>query len=198
MITASSSEIQEARRGRVLNFQQITMPYLAAFVPAHWIVRHVDEALSRWILTGPQIWWQSLFIRPSAPHVMPWRSLPPAGHNGGLGRTACHLAARGSASPRGCHLHRGGRTTLAGIPAEFEAGHHRRRLLPRRRRRCSIPCPWPARICFIAGTTRPGSCSPRAAVLIGAIFAWWPIMYQSRRASGRWQAVAAGIRLISR
>ena len=29
----------------MLNFQQITMPYLAAFVPAHWTVRHVDEAV---------------------------------------------------------------------------------------------------------------------------------------------------------
>ena len=31
------------RRARVLNFQQITMPYLAARVPAHWDVFHVDE-----------------------------------------------------------------------------------------------------------------------------------------------------------
>jgi radical SAM superfamily enzyme YgiQ (UPF0313 family) len=29
----------------VLNFQQITMPYLAAFVPPHWEVAHVDEAV---------------------------------------------------------------------------------------------------------------------------------------------------------
>ena len=33
------------RRSRVLNFQQITMPYLAAFVPSHWTVLHVDEAV---------------------------------------------------------------------------------------------------------------------------------------------------------
>ncbi len=31
---------------RVLNFQQITMPYLAAFVPSSWKVIHVDEAVS--------------------------------------------------------------------------------------------------------------------------------------------------------
>jgi radical SAM superfamily enzyme YgiQ (UPF0313 family) len=30
----------------VLNFQQITMPYLAAFVPAHWRVIHIDEAVT--------------------------------------------------------------------------------------------------------------------------------------------------------
>jgi len=34
------------RRARVLNFQQITMPYLAAFVPSNWEVIHIDEAES--------------------------------------------------------------------------------------------------------------------------------------------------------
>lgn len=43
LITASSSEIRQARRSRVLNFQQITMPYLAARVPPGWEVVHVDE-----------------------------------------------------------------------------------------------------------------------------------------------------------
>jgi radical SAM superfamily enzyme YgiQ (UPF0313 family) len=43
LITASSDEIRSARRSRFLNFQQITMPYLAARVPAGWQVRHVDE-----------------------------------------------------------------------------------------------------------------------------------------------------------
>jgi radical SAM superfamily enzyme YgiQ (UPF0313 family) len=43
LITASSPEIQRARRSRVLNFQQITMPYLAAKVPPGWDVIHVDE-----------------------------------------------------------------------------------------------------------------------------------------------------------
>jgi len=43
LITASSDEIRTARRSRFLNFQQITMPYLAARVPAHWHVSHVDE-----------------------------------------------------------------------------------------------------------------------------------------------------------
>ena len=46
LITASSPEIQRVRRSRVLNFQQVTMPYLAAFVPQHWRVLHVDEAVS--------------------------------------------------------------------------------------------------------------------------------------------------------
>ena len=43
LITASSAAIRQARRSRFLNFQQITMPYLAARVPAHWQVTHVDE-----------------------------------------------------------------------------------------------------------------------------------------------------------
>ena len=43
LITASSPEIRRVRRSRVLNFQQITMPYLAARVPAGWDVAHMDE-----------------------------------------------------------------------------------------------------------------------------------------------------------
>lgn len=43
LITASSPEIREVRKTRVLNFQQITMPYLAARVPPSWDVIHVDE-----------------------------------------------------------------------------------------------------------------------------------------------------------
>jgi radical SAM superfamily enzyme YgiQ (UPF0313 family) len=43
LITASSPEIQNVRRSRVLNFQQITMPYLAAQTPPGWDVIHVDE-----------------------------------------------------------------------------------------------------------------------------------------------------------
>ena len=43
LITASSPEIRRVRRARVLNFQQITMPYLAARVPPGWDVIHVDE-----------------------------------------------------------------------------------------------------------------------------------------------------------
>jgi radical SAM superfamily enzyme YgiQ (UPF0313 family) len=43
LITASSPEIKQVRRTRFLNFQQITMPYLAARVPPNWTVTHVDE-----------------------------------------------------------------------------------------------------------------------------------------------------------
>jgi radical SAM superfamily enzyme YgiQ (UPF0313 family) len=43
LITASSPEIRRVRRPRVLNFQQITMPYLAARVPPGWDVFHIDE-----------------------------------------------------------------------------------------------------------------------------------------------------------
>ena len=43
LITASSPEIRKVRHSRVLNFQQITMPYLAARVPSGWDVLHVDQ-----------------------------------------------------------------------------------------------------------------------------------------------------------
>jgi radical SAM superfamily enzyme YgiQ (UPF0313 family) len=43
LITASSPEIRTIRRSRFLNFQQITMPYLAGLTPPHWQVAHVDE-----------------------------------------------------------------------------------------------------------------------------------------------------------
>ena len=43
LITASSAGIRKARRSRFLNFQQVTMPYLAARVPPNWQVSHVDE-----------------------------------------------------------------------------------------------------------------------------------------------------------
>ena len=43
LITASSPEVHRVRRSRVLNFQQITMPYLASRVPQSWDVIHVDE-----------------------------------------------------------------------------------------------------------------------------------------------------------
>ena len=43
LITASSPDIRRVRGPRVLNFQQITMPYLAARVPPNWDVSHVDE-----------------------------------------------------------------------------------------------------------------------------------------------------------
>jgi len=43
LITATAEGIRKARRTRFLNFQQITMPYLAARVPADWKVWHLDE-----------------------------------------------------------------------------------------------------------------------------------------------------------
>ena len=43
LITASAPEMRRVRRSRVLNFQQITMPYLAARVPPGWDVIHTDE-----------------------------------------------------------------------------------------------------------------------------------------------------------
>ncbi len=69
LITASSPDILEVRRARVLNFQQITMPYLAAFVPPEWEVIHVDEAISPVDLKAEADLVGITFHTPSAPHV---------------------------------------------------------------------------------------------------------------------------------
>ena len=69
LITASSPEIQRVRRSRVLNFQQITMPYLAAFVPPHWTVLHVDEAVEPVDLNKQVDLVAITFHTPSAPHA---------------------------------------------------------------------------------------------------------------------------------
>ena len=69
LITASSPEIQRVRRSRVLNFQQITMPYLAAFAPPHWTVRHVDEAVAPVDPEAAADLVAITFHTPSAPHV---------------------------------------------------------------------------------------------------------------------------------
>ncbi len=69
LITASSPEIQRVRRSRVLNFQQVTMPYLAAFVPPHWTVLHVDEAVSPIDFNQHAELVAITFHTPSAPHA---------------------------------------------------------------------------------------------------------------------------------
>lgn len=43
LITASSDEIRQIRKTRVINFQQVTMPYLAALTLPNWEVEHIDE-----------------------------------------------------------------------------------------------------------------------------------------------------------
>ena len=69
LITSSAPEIQRVRRPRVLNFQQITMPYLAAFAPPHWTVIHIDE-LVRPVDFGTRVDLVAItFHTPSAPHA---------------------------------------------------------------------------------------------------------------------------------
>ncbi len=69
LITASSPEIQHVRNSRVLNFQQVTMPYLAAFVPSHWKVLHVDEAVEPVDPETSADLVAITFHTPSAPHA---------------------------------------------------------------------------------------------------------------------------------
>jgi radical SAM superfamily enzyme YgiQ (UPF0313 family) len=69
LITASSPEIQLVRGSRVLNFQQITMPYLAARVPPDWQVIHVDEEAEKldWNIEADLV--GITFHTPSANHA---------------------------------------------------------------------------------------------------------------------------------
>jgi len=69
LITASSPEIRRVRRARVLNFQQITMPYLAALVPPEWHVTHIDEAVTPVDLSAEADLVAITFHTPSARHV---------------------------------------------------------------------------------------------------------------------------------
>ena len=69
LITACSAEILRVRRTRVLNFQQVTMPYLAAFVPPHWNVQHVDEAVTPVDFEVPADVVAITFHTPSAQHA---------------------------------------------------------------------------------------------------------------------------------
>ena len=69
LITASAPEIQRIRKYRVINFQQITMPYLAAYVPPHWHVTHVDEAVEPVDFAAPVDLVAITFHTPSAYHA---------------------------------------------------------------------------------------------------------------------------------
>jgi radical SAM superfamily enzyme YgiQ (UPF0313 family) len=69
LITASSPDILRVRRSRVLNFQQVTMPYLAALVSPHWNVRHIDEAVEPIDFDTPAHVVAITFHTPSAQHA---------------------------------------------------------------------------------------------------------------------------------
>ncbi len=69
LITASSPEIRRIRRARFLNFQQITMPYLAALTPPYWEVIHVDEEVTPVDVNGSADLVGITFHTPSAGHA---------------------------------------------------------------------------------------------------------------------------------
>jgi radical SAM superfamily enzyme YgiQ (UPF0313 family) len=69
LITASAPEMQRVRRRRVLNFQQITMPYLAAFAPPRWTVIHIDEVVRPVDFALRVDLVAITFHTPSAPHA---------------------------------------------------------------------------------------------------------------------------------
>lgn len=53
----------------MLGFQQITMPYLAAYVPPQWSVRHIDEVVAPVDFAAPADLVAITFHTPSAPHA---------------------------------------------------------------------------------------------------------------------------------
>ncbi len=61
--------MQRVRGSRVLNFQQITMPYLAAFVPSHWNLLHIDEVVKPVDFTTVADLVAITFHTPSAAHA---------------------------------------------------------------------------------------------------------------------------------
>jgi radical SAM superfamily enzyme YgiQ (UPF0313 family) len=69
LITASSPHVKHIRRARFLNFQQITMPYLAALTPADWQVSHVDEEAEPVDFDAPANLVGITFHTPSASHA---------------------------------------------------------------------------------------------------------------------------------
>ncbi len=69
LVTASSPEIRRIRRSRVLDFQQVTMPYLASFVPEGFTVRHIDEAVEEVPFDPVPDLVAITFHTPSAPHA---------------------------------------------------------------------------------------------------------------------------------
>ncbi len=69
LITASSDEIRQIRKTRVINFQQVTMPYLAALTPPDWEVEHIDEGQETIDLNKKADLVGITFHTPSANHV---------------------------------------------------------------------------------------------------------------------------------
>jgi hypothetical protein len=95
LITASSDEIRRARRSRFLNFQQITMPYLAARVPSDWQVTHVDEEAEDIDWTDQPDVVGITFHTPSAYHAYDLAAVQVARSVRRNGRPACDVAAGG-------------------------------------------------------------------------------------------------------
>lgn len=126
LITASAPEIRQVRRARVLNFQQITMPYLAAFAPPHWTVLHVDEAAEPVNLDTPADLVAITFHTPSAPHAYAL-----AGRFRQRGRTVVLGGPHVTLLPEDARAHADvifvgeAETLWPQFLADFEAGHHR-------------------------------------------------------------------------
>jgi hypothetical protein len=174
LITASSPEIRRARRVRVLNFQQITMPYLAARVPPGWEVTHVDEEAEEidWNVAADLV--GITFHTPSAVHAY---------------QIAARFRSRGI-----CVVLGGPHVTLVpeearqhadtifigeaeGLWEQFLNSFETRSYAPVYRQ-TSAPVsrgfPMPVRTCFTGKTTRVAFCLRRADARTNVTSAPWP------------------------
>jgi len=128
LITASSPAIQMVRRSRVLNFQQITMPYLAAFVPLHWTVLHVDEAMEPVDFDAPADLVAITFHTPSAPHAYELAArFRQRGTTVALGGPHVTLMPDEAQTHADVIFIGEAEAHWPRFLAEFEAGHHRHR-----------------------------------------------------------------------
>ena len=127
LITATSPEIRQVRRVRVLNFQQITMPYLASMVPRGWDVIHVDEEAEEidWNMAADVV--GITFHTPSALHAYDIAGrFQVAGSMCRDGWPACDTVARRGQLTRRCHIHWRSGGLMGNFLNSFESGSYSR------------------------------------------------------------------------
>jgi hypothetical protein len=170
LITTSSPGIRRVRRSRVLNFQQITMPYLAAFAPRHWTVMHVDEVVEPVNLDAPSDLVAITFHTPSAPHAYALADdFRRRGTSVILGGPHVTLLPDEAQAHADVFFIGEAEAQWPQFLAEFEAGHHQPRY------RCMEPlslerAPWRGKTSSTGATTRAACCLRPAAARITATF----------------------------
>lgn len=168
LITVSSPEIQRVRRARVLNFQQITMPYLAAFAPPHWTVFHIDEAVGPVDFEVQADLVAITFHTPSAPQYAMAARFRQRGILVVLGGPHVTLMPDEAQAHADVIFLGEAESHWPQFLRDCEAGRHRQRY-------CSTEpptlghAPWRGKTCFTGATMPAASSLPRAAARTGGI-----------------------------